>query len=67
MTACTSGVRKVELLPVWVRGGRPEPAPEDAKLLKLIRGICEACGTQLTAQNEWQVVTCAEASSSNLQ
>jgi poly-gamma-glutamate synthesis protein (capsule biosynthesis protein) len=56
VTASASGVRKVELLPVWVRGGRPEPAPEDAKLLKLVRGICEPCGTELTAQSEWLTV-----------
>lgn len=61
VTAGPRGVRKVELLPVWVRGGRPEPALEDAKLLKLMRVICEPCGTELTAQSEWLAVEQAVA------
>ncbi|MBN2082407.1 CapA family protein [bacterium] len=47
VTASRSGVQRVELLPCWVRGGKPEPAPDDAKLLKLVREICAPCGVQL--------------------
>jgi len=57
VTASRSGVEKVELLPCWVRGGKPEPAPDDAKLLKRIREICAPCGVELVdGANGWLAV-----------
>ena len=56
VTAGRDGVRDVELLPCWVRGGKPEPAWDD-KLLKRIQGICDPCGTQLLGSEGWLKVT----------
>lgn len=43
-----SGIREVEFLPCWVRGGRPEPAPDDDQLLRRLKGILDPCGVTLT-------------------
>jgi poly-gamma-glutamate synthesis protein (capsule biosynthesis protein) len=64
VTVGRDGIRHVELLPCWVRGGRPEPAPQDEQLLKRIEGIVAVCGTQLTAAaGGWQQLTAATSAS----
>lgn len=55
VTAGRDGVRGVELLPCWVRGGKPEPAM-DAKLLNRIQGICDPCGTSLSGTEGWLTI-----------
>jgi poly-gamma-glutamate synthesis protein (capsule biosynthesis protein) len=54
VTASRRGISEVELLPCWVRGGKPEPAASDAKLLARIGDICRRCDTHLTDDGgEW--------------
>jgi len=52
VTAGRDGVREVELLPCWVRRGKPEPAWDD-RLLRKIQGICDPCGTELVGGEGW--------------
>lgn len=53
-------IREAELMPCWVRGGRPEPAPGDERLLRRVRGILETGGVKLTeAGDGWQRLVAA--------
>lgn len=63
VTANRQGIKDVELLPCWVRGGKPEPAAADDKLLKRIGDICRNCDTQLAENGAdwWRVEASASA------
>jgi len=63
VTANRQGIKDVELLPCWVRGGKPEPAAADEKLLKRIGEICRNCDTRLAGNGGewWRVETSASA------
>ncbi len=56
ITASRDGVREVRLMPVWVRGGKPEPS-DDPKLIERIREICAPCGVELVEDGWWYEVT----------
>lgn len=44
---------QVELKPVWVKHGQPQPS-SDARLVQRLRQICSSTGTQLTeASDGW--------------
>jgi poly-gamma-glutamate capsule biosynthesis protein CapA/YwtB (metallophosphatase superfamily) len=60
VSAGRGGIRQVELLPCWVRGGRPEPAPADEQLLKRIQEILEPTGVAMAGEgNGWQQLAAA--------
>ena len=63
VTANRQGIKDVELLPCWVRGGKPEPAAADQKLLKRIGDICQRCETKLVENSAewWRVEASASA------
>lgn len=63
VTADRRGIADVELLPCWVRGGKPEPAFADDKLLTRIGDICRKCATHLTDNGGewWRVEASASA------
>jgi poly-gamma-glutamate capsule biosynthesis protein CapA/YwtB (metallophosphatase superfamily) len=44
-------VARVELMPLWVKQGQPQPAG-DERLLRLLRQICSSTGTRLTAGDD---------------
>jgi len=48
-------ISRVELLPVWVRGGRPEPS-QDSALLRSISDVCASVGTRVVQDNGLLVV-----------
>jgi poly-gamma-glutamate synthesis protein (capsule biosynthesis protein) len=60
VTASRDGVREVRLMPVWVRGGKPEPS-DDPKLIQRIRDICAPCGVELVEDGRWYEVSAAPA------
>jgi poly-gamma-glutamate capsule biosynthesis protein CapA/YwtB (metallophosphatase superfamily) len=50
ITLGRGAVREVEFMPCWVRGGRPEPAPDDARLKQLLAEIFKPCGVSFAGE-----------------